>query len=339
MSMEPPICRRFESGARRHIAAMAAFPDSRLLEVLPLQFLVPRTSGLLLDLFAGTGLVTNSIGSRFSGVVLIDSHVTLSEPALPHARRIRGDALREETFKGLPEADLAVCLAGLHHILGETGAAEDRETLRGHRVDALRLWRRRLNPGGRLVVADVPVPGSTNPWMGGAWPQEVACSLPEPRPFGSANPSGENDFGALTGCRSLDDYLCAIRQICARLRLGECEPAAFFDEVISRLSPHGHVAEFCSPEELAELFREAGFANVSAFVAPTPWLFGSKTDALWFIHELLSIGRPCESPALLDKREVGAVEEGIADHLGLRRLPDDRWAIAWKLMYVVGERP
>ncbi len=146
-------------------------------------------------------------------------------------------------------------------------------------------------------------------------------------------------FAPAMKCNNLADYLAAIESSCRRLRLNNPEPALFFDNFVSAQSPCGHTASFERPQELARLFQEAGFENVFAFVAPTPWLFPTEPDALWFIHELLSIGQPRSSPAELSIHEQQLLRDGIVDHLGLHPLPDGSCAVSWKLMYVVGDRP
>ena len=318
---------------------MAAFPDSRRLELAPLQFVLPESRRCLLDLFAGTGFVSGSLGRFFASTVLVEPHV---EPAVADGRRLRryqACALSASSFESLAGVDLAVCLAGLHHVLGP-GSPEDRGSHRQQRLEAMRLWRSRLASGGRLVIADVPAPGTKTGWAEG--PLDGLSN--EPQSLRSGNiffsvPDGLAEFTEALTCSRLRDYLARMTSLCQELGLGEAEPATFFDRVVSRLSPYGHVACFNSPWELADLFREAEFENVRAFVAPTPWLFPSKAEAVWFVHELLGIGQPCGTAEKLPTHEREPVEGGIFDYLGLRQLPDGFWVVSWKLMYVVGDRP
>mgnify|MGYP006292938913 FL=1 len=87
------------------------------------------------------------------------------------------------------------------------------------------------------------------------------------------------------------------------------------------------------------MFTEAGFEHIRAFVVPTPWLFSTEADAVWFVRELLGIGQPCDHPSALGAAERESMEADIRDHLGLHEISEGVWAVAWKLMYVMGDQP
>jgi hypothetical protein len=137
----------------------------------------------------------------------------------------------------------------------------------------------------------------------------------------------------------LADYLEQTTSVCREFGLDRPEPARFFEEVVTNLSPYGHVASFDSAQDTADLFQEAGFRRIQAFVAFTPWLFPTRDSALWFVHELLGIGQACRNESDLTAQERAVFERGVSDYLGLRGFPDGSWAVPWKLMYVVGDRP
>jgi len=325
--------RRFEGGSARHVAAMARFPASRRFEVAPLQYLLPEGRSCLFDLFAGTGFASESIRCMFGGTFLLEPHVPLVVGESGNSRRQRACALSAESFDGFPEAAMAVCLAGFHHVLGP-GPAEDKASHHRQRLNALRLWRSQLTPGGRLVIADVPAMGAEAGWVEGDL--HGLTPFADPR-SGWANSNGP--FPDAFQQDDLGDYLAGMTSRCDELRLDQPEPAAFFDRVVAKQSPYGHVASFDSPMELADLFLDAGFEHVRTFVAPTPWLFPRKTDAVWFVRELLGIGQPCGHPSALGAAELECLEADIRNHLDLRQVSEDVWAVAWKLMYVTGDRP
>jgi len=318
---------------------MAGLPDSRQLELAPLRYLLPENRRYLLDLFAGTGFASSLIERFFDSTVLVEPHVEPAAASNEGQQQYKGCALSASSFESLPGADFAVCLAGFHHILGPE-SPDSKASHHQQRMEALRLWRSRLVSGGRLVIADVPAPGSRIGWTDG--PLGNLASVSEPEQDGNTCFAVDDAVGFSQALASshVGDYVAGITSLCRELGLGEAEPAEFFDNVVSELSPYGHVACFNSPQELCDLFREAGFENIRAFVAPTPWLFPTKVDAFWFVHELLGIGQPCSTTEeLLTARERQPVESGVSDHLGLRQLPDGTWGISWKLMYVVGDRP
>ena len=327
--------RRFEGGLMRHVNAMAACPNCRYLEVAPLKFLLPKNRQRLMDLFAGTGLVTRTIANYFNDVMLVDPHVPPFEVIGPEMLWYQTNALFSEGIQSLPEADLAVCLAGFHHVLGpESGEAL--ESHRQRRLEVLRLWLSKLQAGGRLVIADVPSEGTKYGWV--VRESDENFTQPQHNKMKLYFQADGSALASLLDCSCLDEYLTDNMRVVRKFGLVEPEPASFFDQVVDKFSPHGHSAYFNSPQELVDLMHEAGFNNINCFVVPTPWLFATKTQALWFVHELLSIGQPCDTSNDLSSHERDLIEKGVADHLGLRQLPNKFWALSWKLMYVVGDR-
>lgn len=327
-------CGRFAGGAKRHSTAMAALPDSRFLEIAPLHYLLPPKRDCLIDLFAGTGLVANSLRRYFVDTVLVDPYVA---PLGDFDFRChRNSALDPDEVSSLPEADLAICLAGFHHVLGDAGT-QSVDTVRQYRLEVLRLWQSKLTPNGQLIVADVPACGARIGWCDG----RIDGLIREIGPFDNLQPALALDggFGPALRTPSLGEYLTVAAEQSNKAHLGEPEPAAFFDQVVAGLSPQGHLAEFCSPEELVELFVEAGFRNVRAFVAPTPWLFHTKPEALWFVHELLNIGQQCKKTEELSADSIAEFEAGVAEYLGIGKLSNDIWVLPWKLLYVSGDKP
>ena len=328
--------RRFEGGSAPHVAAMGTFPGSRCFEVSPLPYLLSEGRSCLFDLFAGTGFASYYIHTWFGGRFLFEPHVAPLRVAGPNTERHRWHrscALSAESFEGLPAADMAVCLAGFHHVLG-VGNPRDRDSHRRQRLEVLELWRSRLAHGGRLLIADVPMAGTATGWVEGdldGLMLPAGCAV-GPKAQVGTQPTFPPHSHDLTG------YLAEITAFCRELRLSDPEPAIFFDQVVAEQSLYGHVACLDSPQELASLFRDAGFEHVRAFVAPTPWLFPSKADAIWFVHELLGIGQPCDHPSALGPAELESLEAGIRNHLDLRQVSEGVWAVAWKLMYVAGDR-
>jgi len=132
--------RRFVGGSARHMAAMASFPSSRRLEVAPFSYLLPENRKHLMDLFAGTGFASNSVREFFENVALVEPHVAPEATGAQEPARYRACALSASSFRPFPKADLAVCLAGFHHVLGP-GIPEDKAAHRQQRLEALRLWR------------------------------------------------------------------------------------------------------------------------------------------------------------------------------------------------------
>lgn len=328
---------RFRRGSARHAAAMERFPTCRALELAPLRHLLPDRRRVLLDLFAGTGFVSRAVGPYFQRVTAVDSGVLPSGNGQDRIEWRSGDATWAAATQVWLTADLAVCHAGFHHVLGPGGTTEA-DACRARRLDVLRLWRSKVATGGRLIIADVPspsVPGSyahagpidaRDDVRGRSAAQRQSATTPE------------SQLAELDQAPSLSAYLASAASLCTAYDLANAEPALFFDRFVDVHSPYGHVARFSTPQELAQLFLQAGLVDVAAFVAPTPWMFRSKDAACWFVHELLGIGRTCSSKNALPEEERTLIEHGLREHLNLRELPNGEWAVAWKLMYVMGVR-
>jgi hypothetical protein len=304
----------------RFSAAMTAIPRARDWELAPLQNLSPARHRHLLDLFAGEGYVSRTLGKDFSRRTMIDirrieapGRLTKGSSLSTGATRITGDATDPAILRRIPGAvDYAVCLAGYHHAIVESAGRIDTEATKRSRVQTLRHWRDLLVPGGLLAVADVPERGlgvSTTPG------RESGSSL---------------EFEGWSGPKT------EVSRRLAGQVWTEPDPAGFFDDVVALARVGGHDAVFETPENLAASFAEAGFADIHAAIVPTPWEFPTEEHAVWFVHELLTIGARAETPADLSASEYRSLRQAIERYLGLRHLSDGNTLVLWKLLYVWG---
>ncbi len=232
-----------------------------------------------------------------------------------------------------PTANIAVCHAAFHHVLGRSGLAQDVGPHDAHRIEVLRIWRQKLAPTGRLIVADVPPPGTSVGKQFGT----IQSSSPDTDFIASR--SGAvlwPPLQSVLGCLSIDDYLTTLDEVLKQHRVSCGDPATFFDQFVANESASGHFGLFASPEHLMSLFEAAGFSNVSCVVVPTPWLFATRREAIWFVHELLGLGNPCTKPEKLRRQQVEIVSEGISRHLGLHAVAG-ACLLSWNLMFVVGD--
>ncbi|MBL8827111.1 MAG: hypothetical protein JNM18_09000 [Planctomycetaceae bacterium] len=138
---------------------------------------------------------------------------------------------------------------------------------------------------------------------------------------------------------SLGHYLTGLHERLSQLDIGDADPAAFFDNAVSKLSASGHEAHFAAPHELLALFDSAGFSNSVAFVAPTPWLFSTRREAIWFAHELLGLGAACATPDHLTESQEATLASHISRYLNLKIVSDDLCILSWHLLFVMGENP
>lgn len=330
--------------AERYAEACRRLPAARLLELAPLTYLLPQRRTCLLDLFAGSGFVSDFLASWFSKVWQVDKTERLLSASNTVGIPIFGDAIQPEVIGLIDEGvDLAVCLAGFHHVLAKGRGCPDLETTDRLRTSALSLWRRQLNKDGRLIVVDVPAMGIsdkcvfTSSCNGGEYEnfppdilsQTMRCddypSLP-----GSVNSNSKTET-IWTYTQRISSFLDANGERVS-------EPAKFFDRFVSQESCAGHEGLFQSLSGLKRNFIRAGFRNVNGLVLHTPWLFASRWYALWFLRELFAIGeRSISSPYQLCDSEFAKLNQAVEDNLGWFDLPDGRCGINWKLMYVWGD--
>jgi len=275
----------------------------------------------MLDIFGGAGFASDWLAPVFRRIDLIDETASLL-PAPSTKRKVyEGDACRESGLRQLPgEYDVAVCLAGFHHILAEEAerdsslSALDTERVR---LGVLRRWRALLRPGGRLILADVPQTGEVTSSENGRGRDYVA-NLPNLKAA----------LGRAAG-PTLEIPAFPIAP----------EPAAFFDEFVASECPSGHAACFETANHVAQIMREAGFTNVQTAVRITPWCFPTVGDATWFLHELFGIGgESISEPLVLPCQKAGFVGDAIDRYLGSCQTKAGT-LIGWRLLYAWGDRP
>ena len=306
----------FDAKAHRYLSAMAECENARVSELAPIISLIPPKSNRLIDLLGGHGFVSDFLSNRFDHILLADK----SNAMLPqqtawrrvqkiHATKIKLGEIGEQTF------DLAVCLAGFHHILPEGFDDERYDLVNAVRQETMDNWFTLVSPGGRLVVADVPSKNT------------IITSF--------SFKTDETAF--LRNCESnLSSHFNDDRH-----HLAICpEPALFFDRFVKSYCPNGHEGVFESKESLSKKFRNAGFHNVQSSVRYVPWLFSSVELATWFIGELFAIGpESLKSPLQLGKGQSLLINEAVDRYLGRSCFDDGTCLVHWKLLYVWGDKP
>lgn len=137
-SLETPheIARRFDERAEHYDES----PFHKALATAVAQFAAASTSGRVLDVATGTGLVLRAMAAstaRLVGVDVSPGMIAVARRSLPDAQFIVADASAPLEF---PEGsfDLITCVTALHLLPDPAGA--------------LGSWRPLLAPGGRVVV-------------------------------------------------------------------------------------------------------------------------------------------------------------------------------------------
>lgn len=304
--------------AERYGKAMAHLSNARIGELLPMISMLPTAADSLLDIFSGTGFVSDYFGEYFQDVTLMDQvKEVLPLPTL-NRHIICGNALLDTDIERLSDSyRAAINLGALHHILPENQEQSTREDITSLRKNALRRWRKFLKPGGRLIIADVPSVGEI--------PVPVISLLQQTSEIPKRLQQAVSGVLCDKDNFEFDGH-------------SDPEPAKFFDEFVSSYCPYGHQAYFESSSGLVQIMRESGFHNIHATVVVTPWRFRTFGDAIWFFHELFAIGEDTyQTPADLPDANVTLVESALKKYLGIYKSGRGQYTVGWKLLYVWGD--
>jgi hypothetical protein len=144
-------CLEFSQKASRYILAMKETPIARLMELMPILYLLPSKKDVFLDLFAGTGFVSQFLASQFSRIIQIDEVEALLNSYIYPSISIKGDALNPDVLSVVHnKVNMAICFAGFHHILKKNNGELDEQVTERLRISALAEWRKMLDKDGRL---------------------------------------------------------------------------------------------------------------------------------------------------------------------------------------------
>lgn len=339
----PNNCSEFTKKTKRYSLALRKDPFARIMELLPLLYLLPSSKNIFLDLFAGTGFVSDFLSPFFKETVQVDEVSDLLKCYQQPTTSISGDALDLTVLSHiLNKVDMATCFAGLHHVLGKIEGEIDKDETERLRISALSEWRKKLGTEGLLLVADVPLPDH-NIYEASLLKQVPLSNIELTADFGRYLGEMLNDhkgkclFPTSTLPDHLETYLANLMTSLAGLGWQDPDPANFFQSFVSRHSSVGHKGNFQTISNLVKCFKQAGFEKIGCFVAPTPWFFNNRRAAMWFINELFALSEETRlSPNELPKKEEIFITEAVQKHLGLADLPDGSCVIWWKLMYVWG---
>jgi SAM-dependent methyltransferase len=155
----------------------------------------PRPTDVVLDVAAGTGDVTEALGSRVARVISTDLSAVMVEAA-----RRRGVANAEHRVQDMQELDLPD--ASVDAVVSRFGYMLVPDPAR-----ALRETRRVLRPGGRLAFATW-APAKRNPWATAYGPVLIERGLqepPKPGEPGQFSLSGPEEIEPLVRAAGFDE--------------------------------------------------------------------------------------------------------------------------------------
>jgi hypothetical protein len=296
---------------------MRQFGKSRLSELAPIHAIIENNKKALIDLFGGTGFASDYLGHKFGRVVLVDQVQGVLPPPTTSREVVRSNALLTDCIdKKQNEFDVAICLAGFHHVLPFKNSEGFDFDINQTRTLAMKSWGNLLVQGGKMIVADVPIFGSKI--------TEVDFSSTE-KEFLNVNSNIESVFENMNSSDS-DGFI-------------KTEPYQFLEFFVKQQSPFGHDGFFESESSLRGFLVAEGFEKVKTIVKYTPWVFPDFRSAAWFFNELFAIGDiSYESPSLLPLDQIKKIGDAINKYLGSEILPDGTCIVHWKLLYAWGQK-
>ena len=307
-------------------------------------YLQPVVKRGFLDLFAGSGFVSEFIGSKYTNKILIDEVESLIKSYHGSGTIIVGDAAASNTLANIKgKIDMAVCFAGLHHVIVEEKGGINVADTKRFQTSVLKKWKRALEKGGRLIIVDIPAIGEKCGFIESSQPHYPSANV-----FQCMHEKAVSNFLECIGMKNpmstcedlsnIDLYLTHTMERLALYNWREPEPGAFFDSFVAKKSAVGHKAFFHTAKTIQKCFLDAGFNDVKSIIIPTPWFFENRSEALWFLHELFAINcYSYVSPSEMSEKDIHVMNSMIKKYLGCYEFPDGTFSIWWKLMYTFGD--
>lgn len=350
----------------RFYEALRQCSYARTQELIPLLFFIYQENlrnCTLVDMASGTGYLADLLEPMVKKVIRVDRSAAMFSICKTDADLVYAD-LGEASHKleGVGPIDIITCLAALHHICKMTdGDRVDPLASEEAQLKVLESWVKLLASGGKLLlidvgVADLPFPADSKQSIGLLMKQYYASKHES---FREKLFVLDTDFFTLADNRHPEYNLnWHIQRLLShganRISLAsvfnsqrfrgqsvpeKTIPIDFFDHVVANASIDGHVAHFPRESHLRSALREFGLQNVLVTCLPTPWVFNSEAEAVWFVRELFGLGQEAVlTPAdLIGQPDYDRVKNYINTYLGMYT----EWGkvcINWQLMFVYGEK-
>jgi SAM-dependent methyltransferase len=365
-----------EERTKRFDRALSICPYARVRELIPLLFLLYRDNlqdCTLVDLASGNGYLADVLEPLVKRIIRVDSSSSML--AACHGEACHSETnvvtvdLREAHTKlsdiEMERPDAMICLAALHHLYEGIGEGVDSAGSEALQYGLIQEWVKLLAPGGRLILVDVCIPDlplshqSTEPFSTKmdryyegreelfkerifTYDPGFIRSLDEYQPEYSINQQLQD----LLSNRTLANGISLHDMFEARHFRGTTPdrliPVEFFNNVVANYSIDGHVAFFPSEEQIRLTLEALGLKNLLVTCFPTPWLFKSEAEAVWFVRELFALGtEPVLDPAeIIEHPDYELIRGFIEEFLGIdkRANPVYTTQVNWQLMFAYGEK-
>lgn len=334
----------FDAKANRYQTAITSVPEARTLEILPfLLFLArhlrrdPMTLNVA-DLLCGSGFLTSGIKRCFGRVYGVDiSAGMLQYYPVSHGVQRRKSALDEQStiLSREIKPDCIVALAGLHHVYEVVDGHVDEGLSDLLQQKILLEWANCLPKDGIMIVADV-----TNPAISVSYSKAplsmTSRSETLTKQFVRMSKALELSISRsfITNGRHelLGEYVESVATVAPPA--ARTSPGSYFREVVAKDGIYGHVDNFLNPAGITNALNSRGY-GVEYYELPTPWLFPSIDEFIFFFYEKFALGPQVDSFDDI-RPEFRAMIKNSADrYLGLIELEGGAVSVGWRLGYYV----
>lgn len=352
--------------------AQLAFPGpstsvlvTRIQEVIPLLFLLSnRSTGdeIVLDLGSGTGYLARYLVQFVREFIQVDrspAMLSAGECTAPQLVAELDDVHKHVDNQRRP--NIIICMAPLRHLCVFLHGSVQPAQSRARQLNAPAHWASLLPKGGRLIIVDVGAPDPAHIQDRSLpFPQQMHSYFERRRLYLSSMLSTNHSvfrhmFSKLTELSLIPGFLkdasyieasqpsladiVSFQMFPVTNKGTHVVPLDFFNDVVAERSIDGHEADFLSEREIAEGFGRAGLTNTCVATVPTPWIFSSYPELLWFVHELFGFEVGVSNPSV-DRAipsESRREERQVEQYLGVWS-DDVRYYLNWQLIYAYGEK-
>ncbi|GHO97471.1 hypothetical protein KSF_075190 [Reticulibacter mediterranei] len=356
-----------EERAKRYNRALQRCPYARVREIIPILFLLyeeDRRKQTLIDLASGTGYLADALKPLFERSIRVDKSPAFLAASQSNRDLIYADI--REVSNILPDTlqvDAVTCLAALHHIY-RLGKDKINVSLSDKvQSESLMRWTRLLAPGGKLVLVDVGVPDlQTIGKQNYSLAQSLKYYYEQKQAFFQQKHFSIHThlFDAIN--EDVPGYRVkrVIQQLLSTCQDGVVSLASlikqqnliyrvlpekmltvdFFDEVVANFSIDGHISHFPRESTIQAVLEKSGLENILITCLPTPWVFDTEAEAVWFVRELFGLGEEAvlDPDDLLKRPDFEKIKAYIHQFLGMVT-EEGKTYVNWQLLFAYGEKP
>jgi SAM-dependent methyltransferase len=279
--------------------------------------------------------------SSFDRIVGIDVSARMLD-FYPVGGRVRAIKAAIETHpKVLQELrpDVITCLAGVHHVYELDDGIVDDETSDAIQADLLVEWARSLSPGGCMIVADITDPRDNVSFSNddrtlAAHNEALSRALENVRRAVGQYLSLSDGYPS----RQPSSILQHVHSVLdAAPDANRAQPALWFREVVAKYGVYGHTDHFLKARRIEERLRSEGF-DARYYELPTPWVFPSEDDFVYFFHEKFALGPPARHVDEIAASTRALIANEAHRLLGLTMGRNGHVFSGWRLGYYVVTR-